>query len=508
MSTPDQQDSKWDDSEFHQSQQIPWWQAHQRELAIFGGLSLVLLVVVFWLPNLVDPVAVDEASSSPSVTETSQGAGTTRPASSTNATLESPWEEAQIAKARREAQEILAKLLDKQNTLEGMQVNLWAADKFQQAMDSASKGDELYRARDFMEAQNSYQTALDQFEQLITQAETEFQQAMTAGEQAIDDQQPQAAIDAYSLATAIRPRNNEAREGLARAQVQEDVILLLEKAENARLQYQLSDARQAIEEALELDSLSRHAAEQLQQIKIAIAEANYANAMGQGYQALQNDQYQNAIAQFEKALKIQPGNQAAKDAIIQAENQRTQNQIQNTLVKAQQAEKAEQWQAALDAYQKAQKLDKSLVSARIGALRSEARVGLDKQLQKLIVEPLRLADPAVYRSAQALLKDARSVKPRGTRIDQQVNQLSQALAKALDPVAVLLRSDNQTQVTVYKVGKLGLFTEHQLSLKPGRYTIVGSRSGYRDVREEITLQPGSHQKTVTIQCDEKIALGS
>ena len=148
-----------------------------------------------------------------------------------------------------------------------------------------------------------------------------------------------------------------------------------------------------------------------------------------------------------------------------------------------------------------------MVATKIGVLRTRARADLDKKLQSLIDQPLRLADPAVYRSAQQLLADAASVKPRGPRIEQQQQQLQQALNKALDPVAVLLRSDNETNVTLYKVGKLGNFKEHTLELKPGRYTLVGSRNGYRDVREEFTLQPGTNRKTIVIQCDEKIAMG-
>ncbi|WP_439133982.1 hypothetical protein [Pseudomaricurvus sp.] len=503
--------NKWDDSEFHPKDRSSWLQQHRLEAGLFSGLVIVLLAVVFWLPKTVHPPALpqDELAKANTGSATSDEASTPTPSTGAQTgPLESPWQDAQVAKARRQAQEILAKLLDKQSSLDKMQVDLWAADAFKTASDNATKGDELYRSREFGPALESYETALEQFEALIKQSEQQFEQALADGQQAITDQQAQEAVDAYTLATAIRPDNEVAIAGLARAQVQEQVIEQLEAADNQMLQYQYQEAKTHIEKALELDSESQAAAEKLKTVNQAITESNFANAMGQGYNYLQQKQYSQARSQFRKALKIKPGNATAQDAITQASNRLTQSSIQGALSKAEQYEAQEQWQQALNSYQTAQKLDSSVVATKVGILRTQARADLDRQLQNLIDQPLRLADPAVYRSAQQLLADAAAVKPRGPRIEQQQQQLQQALNKALDPVAVLLQSDNETNVTLYKVGKLGNFKEHSLELKPGRYTLVGSRNGYRDVREEFTLQPGTNQKTIVIQCDEKIAMGS
>ncbi len=503
---PQNTDNKWDDSEFHQTQTPHWSIQYRRELILLAALSVVLLVVVLWLPAIVDPVTHPNRDQNTNAPATS---GSPQTGSAANAAgLESPWQEAQIAKARREAQEILAKLLDKQNSLEGMQITLWAADAFSAAMQTANEGDELYRSRDFILAQEKYQSTLAQFDALMEQSVQEYDQAMQAGLEAINQLQPKTATDAYTLATAIRPRNQEARDGLERAQTLEQVIVHLEQATNFEQQYQLDDALKEIQTALELDPLSIQAKEKLSQIKVTMAEVNYASAMGKGYQHIEQQQYRSAIGQFNRALTIKPQDQAARDAIVQAENQATQNRIQTAIKAAKRFEEQELWQKAHESYQTAQGLDKSLVSARIGALRTKARADLDQQLQKLIDQPLRLADPGVHRSAQSLLSDAQAVKPRGKRIDQQAEALSIAMNQALDPVSVMLKSDNQTQITIYKVGVLGLFNEHALELKPGLYTVVGSRTGYRDVREEITLQPGSSRQTFTIQCKEKISVGS
>jgi hypothetical protein len=73
------------------------------------------------------------------------------------------------------------------------------------------------------------------------------------------------------------------------------------------------------------------------------------------------------------------------------------------------------------------------------------------------------------------------------------------------PVKVTIASDNLTDVVVYKVGKLGRFASHELWLRPGTYTLAGSRNGYRDVRETIGVKPGQESLRVTVACTNKVA---
>ncbi len=57
---------------------------------------------------------------------------------------------------------------------------------------------------------------------------------------------------------------------------------------------------------------------------------------------------------------------------------------------------------------------------------------------------------------------------------------------------------------VYKVAKLGRFKEHELTLRPGNYTALGTRIGYRDVRQNFTITADSTPPPVTIICTEPI----
>jgi len=61
-----------------------------------------------------------------------------------------------------------------------------------------------------------------------------------------------------------------------------------------------------------------------------------------------------------------------------------------------------------------------------------------------------------------------------------------------------------TTVKIFHVGVLGQFTSQQLELRPGTYTVVGSRPGYRDVRQTLTVKPGPQQQAVDIRCEESV----
>lgn len=72
------------------------------------------------------------------------------------------------------------------------------------------------------------------------------------------------------------------------------------------------------------------------------------------------------------------------------------------------------------------------------------------------------------------------------------------------PVSVLLLSDGATEITVYRVGRLGAFDSRQLQLRPGRYVAVGTRPGYRDVRVEFEIAPGRAAAPVLVRCEEPV----
>jgi hypothetical protein len=86
----------------------------------------------------------------------------------------------------------------------------------------------------------------------------------------------------------------------------------------------------------------------------------------------------------------------------------------------------------------------------------------------------------------------------------QMSELETLLKAANTPVEVVLRSDNETHVVLYRIKDLGRFEQTSLKLRPGKYVAAGTRSGFRDVRVEFTVTGNGQPAPVVVRCEEPI----
>lgn len=458
----------------------------------------LLLAVVFVLPAVVDPVPTPKTAMAPPLDP--------QAAAAVRGPTESPWQDAQFAKARREAQTILEKLLERQEELEGIRADLWAAEDYAAAQQLAETADEHYRRQEFPQAQQYYKDSLQRFDELLQRSQAVFASALTAGQQAIVDGDAALAREQFQLASHIEPDSAEVETGLERATVLKDVLAEIDAGDRVRRNNELEDAKQHYQRALQLDAQSPLASRRLGEINGAIADRNFGENMSVGFAAMSDSNYPRAIDAFQRALDIKPDATDARNALTQAQNEKTQTTLQSLLTTARKQEQNEQWQAAAENYQQALEIDANLAEARAGSIRAGTRADIDKKLQAILASPQRLTTASVHREYQAFYQDMRRIKNVGPRLHEQLDQLEQALHIAVQPVTVQLISDEATEVILYRVGELGSFSETEVTLQPGTYTVVGTRKGYRDVRQEFTVSAGS-TRSVTVQCVEKITQG-
>ena len=168
-------------------------------LPALGGLLLLAAVVIFWLPQRVStpPPAVPTPApgTTPRVNTGSSDNAAANPAATEDA---SPWSEAQLAKLRKEAQDVLQELLEIQFALEESGAQQWAAEEFAAAGAIAAAGDELYKTREYEAAKAQYQESLTAFKTLqdsIPQRLATQLQAATDAIEAGDIAAAEAALD-------------------------------------------------------------------------------------------------------------------------------------------------------------------------------------------------------------------------------------------------------------------------------------------------------------------------
>ena len=473
-------------------------------LPALGVLLLLAVLVVFWLPQRVNPelaeAGVDQQSGAAAPVQPE--AQPSPPAAGlADAT---PWSDAQLAKLRKEAQDVRAELLEIQFALEERGVKQWAPNMFAAAADLATAGDELYRTRDFPEARARYEESLVLLETLQASIPEELATRLEQAAQALEQGDLDLAISALDLADVIEPGNAQSAALRQRLEVMPQVLDLLARATAAEQEGDLAAATALLKQAVALDPSHQRSASELQRVIAADQERRFNEAMSEGYAALDANQFDQARKAFGRASGIRSGSSEVASALQEVEVAATAHRLARLKARGLGYEQKEQWQQAVDAYEQAQKIDSSVLFAREGLARSLGRARLDKQFRAAIDEPQRLADVAVAEATERLLAQARKINPRGPLLNDQIDRLQVLLKQANTPVTVTLRSDGATDVTVYKVARLGRFDERELSLRPGDYTAVGSRNGYRDVRVSFTIRHDSSPAPLTIACTETI----
>jgi hypothetical protein len=234
------------------------------------------------------------------------------------------------------------------------------------------------------------------------------------------------------------------------------------------------------------------------------SEDRYHRHMSSGLTAYHEKNYARAKSELTKAQELRPNARETQEALAQVEAAVRLQSIGAIQAKAAEAEALEDWGKALDLYAAALVLDGTLQFAVQGRERALERIQIDKRLQFYLEKPEALESDESLARALEVMNRAEGVEPRGPRLNHQLDTLRGILKEAQSPINVTLLSDNFTEVSVYRVGRLGRFTARELLLRPGRYTVVGMREGYKDVRQEVLVKPGETRLRVTIECREKV----
>jgi tetratricopeptide (TPR) repeat protein len=324
------------------------------------------------------------------------------------------------------------------------------------------------------------------------------------GAKALQEGRSADARAAFELAGKLDPKNAAALRGLKRATTLDEVLALVSKAEGLEKEGNTTAAADTFRKALALDGEAPRAASGLARVGARVAGDAFASDMARGFSALSQANYPQARSAFEAAGKIRPGAPEVAQALKQVEQEDRTRIISARLETARGLEGKESWAEALKEYRAVLQLDSTVAFANEGVARTTPRAELNEQLEIYLTQPERLFSVPVRAGARQTLQRAKTIANPGPVLRRQLATLGDWISRADAPVQVALQSDNQTLVTIYRVGELGAFAQRSLQLVPGSYTVVGTRPGYRDVRREINVVPGAALPPVVIRCEDKI----
>ena len=448
---------------------------------LWGALGVLVAVlggVVFLLPDWV----AERRATAPPAERAGPAAETAR---------ENPADEVRrLVDARRAADALRERLDPRVTALEERAVVQWAAMKFAALQVELAAGETAYARRDYEGARVAWEAALAAAEVLETQRPGVVAAALAAGQDALVAGRSAAASEAFGQAAAADPGNAAAAVGLKRAATLDEMLAAMATGAAAEREGRQAAARDSYAAAARLDPEYAPAAAALERLDAAAGESAYQAAMSRGYAALDRSDPAAARSAFEAARRLRPGSAAANEGLGQAEAMRRSATIERWSGAARVAETGERWTEAAEAWRSVLAEQAAEPAALAGLQRATARAELAARLEQLLADPFRLTQQSIFDAAQATLAEARAAPAPADALRSRADALAAALALASTPVTVAFESDGRTEVVVHRVGRLGTFERRTLELKPGRYTAVGSRPGYRDARREFTVEMG------------------
>jgi len=462
-------------------------------------LVTLLLFVVFYLPGRLTTAPADVAAP---VAEEAQPETAPEPAAEAPAPG-LPGRDERV-EARQSTEAVLGRLLSHMETLEARAVERWGGLRYSQARAAYEAGDEAYLARDYALATEEYNRAIERLEPLLEEVDEVFRDALEAAEDALANADSIEALRNFELAVAISPGSRRAQEGRERARNLDAVLALVDSGLRYEDQLELDAARESFRQAMDLDPAWQPARDGFERVRGTAQQMDFDARMSEGLAALAVNDYPGARAAFRMAQQLRPGSTEPADGLLQVDQGIRLATISRLEQEVLELRSEERWEDAVLHYEQILELDDNLEFAKTGLSDARGMVGLHKQLDEYIAEPDSLSAPSTMQRATNLVLTVTRMSDAGPRLNGQKDELSRLLKRAATPLEVEFVSDNLTEVSVFRVGRLGRFSSQQLKLRPGNYVAVGNRPGYRDVRIEFRVAPELEMQPVVVRCEEPI----
>ena len=473
-------------------------------LAILG---LGAIGVVFILPTVVDTATTNASKLSSIIPQTKEIVKKVQQIPH-SVRIEKPTAPPLADPNKERAKLLLNEALKRQARLENEGVKNWGTTiletSYPEAQAVLAKAIDEFDKQRFQSAIDGFQNAISLLGKLDTNKDKRYRRAIAAGDQAIRSQNTDEAAKRYRVALSIRPGDSSASAGVKRANTLPLVLAKMAEGKYHETSSKLDDALRAYRAAKALDGAYEPAAQNADRVAALIKDRDYRQAVSATLVALDSYRYGEAERALAGAARIRPKGSEISDLRRRIRLARQLAALTRLRRIAAAHEIKEQWKDAIKSYDKALRVDKSADFAVRGKALAQKYAHLHAQLEKYLSAPERLNSPEPLAHATQVLAAADEATTAGPRLKDSRNRLRSYISQALKPRPVLLQSDAKTSVTVYRVGRFGTFREKRLNLRPGAYTVVGSRSGYRDVRVRFRIGPTEAENIIVIKCTDRI----
>ena len=402
----------------------------------------------------------------------------------------------------------------KKTDAEKHRLTIWAKDDYEIALVLEQQADNYKNKKQYKNSENYYKKAIEKIDEIFTKKQQIFNQLVNQGTALLNDEKLQQAELLFIKAQVIDKENKLIIRSLERIDNRNKVNILYDQSIDQEKNDELDEAVKLLEKALIIEPEFIKINKKLTELKEKKLKKYFNKTISEILEALDINDLTVAEKKLNLAKKINSTDPIIEELEIRITEKNINYKIKRLQKIARNQVKNEQWYKAKKTYQKILTLDPDVSSAIVFRERAVAYIYLNKLLNDIILKPERLRNEQVLEKSKKNLlfinnelqkkENIYFSKLKTPDLNKKILSAEKIIKDASRYINVTIKSDNETEIIIYKVEKLGKIIEKVIKLRPGQYTIVGSREGYRDFRKTIKITAADQMVLVNVYCREKI----
>lgn len=416
------------------------------------------------------------------------------------------WANSPLCKERNEALVELKKLDPLYQSFKDAK-SIEANDILSEVESLKKDGDKFYFEEFYFKSRDSYKRASELIIGFNDRNRLKVLEIIDRSQLAFDLVKLDEAKTLVEEGLGIDPANNKLTNLNNRIDNYQKVTDLISSAKDYSLSNKYSLAIQTIDEALQIDSERADAKQSkikiINESKVYYFDQNLKNA----YNALASNEFSKSLTLYNDAKSILPSNPELPILKREIDTKKKNYDIVLYTNSGDRNYASENWESALDAYDKALKLDPTNSNLQRKFNRTSTVKKTYDDLNKYLRNVDRLSSPNIRRNFETVIGVANNLDLKDEKkLIGLISQANETFKKYGEMVVLNLISNGETYLDIQKTRQYQPFSEENIKLYPGKYTLIAKKRGMQSSRKEINLDPGTEFLSITAICTNKCSI--
>jgi len=400
---------------------------------------------------------------------------------------------------------------------EELKMPIWSPDDFNEAVRYEELARQYSSNNNLNKSKENYIEATKKIDLTLENKEEIYNELIIKGTEELNNNELEKSKNSFIQAQSIFMEEQVINRFFVRIENRNTIIQLYEDSIEFEKKHNLLLAIEVLKKAIELEPEYEKLINRLLEVQRKKDKIEFNDLVGKILNALDSSkinlsqlkEVKNKINRLKSINRKAPIiNELEEKYEIKKENKFLKNYYQSALNQ----EALEQWKNAIKQYDSVLKINLNHSKSIVRKERAKSYQYLNDLIDSIIKQPERLQNDKIFNKSQKSLnyvkseisKKSSEEKQKIPKLIEKISSAESLIEKASTMVDVIIYSDAETDISIYRVGRFGQFKTKELQLRPGKYTIVGSRLGYKDIRKNKNISASDKVINISIICSEKI----